>query len=269
MQTKRARSRRWIPFGAALLAAGAVGSATAFLTAATLGGTATTVQETVVAAQDAALKASSSPSAIYAADSPGVVDITATTSEPDPFGRAQSAEAEGSGFVVDSSGHIVTNAHVVEGASSITVTFSDGTKASATLVGSDESTDIAVLDVNVSADELHPLTLGDSSTVEVGDAVVAIGSPFGYAESITSGIVSALGREIQAPNGSTISNVIQTDAAINSGNSGGPLIDANGQVIGVSAQISSSSGGSDGVGFAIPSNTVKQAVERMLGVNSL
>jgi putative serine protease PepD len=242
MQTKRARSRRWIPLGAALLAAGAVGSATAFLTAATLSSTATTVQETVVAGQDASLESSSSPSAIYAADSPGVVDITATTSEPGPFGRTQSAEAEGSGFVVDSSGHIVTNAHVVEGASSITVTFSDGTKASATLVGSDESTDIAVLDVDVTADELHVLTLGDSS---------------------------AVGREIQAPNGSTISNVIQTDAAINSGNSGGPLIDANGHVIGVNAQISSSSGGSDGVGFAIPSKTVKQVVERMLGVDSL
>lgn len=187
----------------------------------------------------------------------------------DPFGRSQAAQAEGSGFVSDRSGDIVTNAHVVQGASSIVVTFADGSKAAATIVGSDASTDLAVIHVDVAADALHPLTLADSSAVRVGDAVVAIGSPLGYTESITSGIVSAVGREIEAPNGSTIKDAIQTDAAINSGNSGGPLINASGEVIGVNAQINSSSGGSDGVGFAIPSSTVKSVVAQLLGGESL
>ena len=269
MNTREGRRSRRLLRSAALAVAVVLGAATGAATTAALEG-GTTVQQTVVAAENAALgEATLTPSQIYAADAAGVVDITVTTTATGPFGPARTAEAEGSGFVVDTSGDIVTNAHVVEGASSIVVTFTDGTEAQATLVGSDPSTDLAVIRVDVPAQTLHPLTLADSSAVRVGDAVVAIGSPFGYAESITSGIVSAVGREIEAPNGATVTDAIQTDAAINSGNSGGPLIDASGKVIGVNAQISTGSGGSDGVGFAIPGNTVRSVVARLLGVDSL
>jgi S1-C subfamily serine protease len=227
-------------------------------------GLTTTGQQTVVSAQQTALASTLTASQIYAQDASGVVDIAVTTTATDPFGNTRSEQDEGSGFVVDEQGDIVTNEHVVDGATSIVVTFSDGTKAKATLLGSDASADLAVIRVHVAASELTPLTLADSSTVEVGDPV-AIGSPFGYADSITSGIVSALGRDIEAPNGATIKGAVQTDAAINPGNSGGPLIDASGRVIGVNAQISSQSSGSAGVGFAIPSSTVKSVVARILG----
>jgi S1-C subfamily serine protease len=228
--------------------------------------TTTTTVKTVVAAQPAALQTTSLTVAqIYAKDSPGVVDITATVTSNDPFGGVRSAESEGTGFVLDKQGDIVTSAHVVSGASSITVKFKNGTTARATLVGSDASTDIAVIHVSVSAAKLTPLTLANSSKVKVGDPVVAIGSPFGFPQSITSGIVSALGRRIEAPNGATIAKAIQTDAALNSGNSGGPLLNADGEVIGVNAQIASQSGGSDGVGFAVASNTVKASVAAILG----
>ena len=154
-----------------------------------------------------------------------------------PGGSSQQAQAEGTGFVYDKSGDIVTAAHVVSGATKISVRFSDGTTAKATLVGSDPSTDTAVIKVSVSASKLTPIALANSSTVEPGEGVVAIGSPFGYAESITAGIVSAVDRDIEAPNGYTIPNAIQTDAAINHGNSGGPLINSSGDVIGVNVQI--------------------------------
>src|SRR5262249_44119585 len=164
----------------------------------------------------------------------------------------QGAQAEGSGFVIDSNGDIVTNQHVVDGATSIKVTFQNGKTVKATLVGTDPSTDIAVIKVSVPSDELHPLTFGNSSAVQVGQAVAAIGSPFGLPETLTSGIVSALNRTISAPNNFSISGAIQTDAPINHGNSGGPLLNTGGEVIGVNAQIESDSGGNDGVGFAIP-----------------
>jgi putative serine protease PepD len=229
------------------------------------GGTTTHVRETVVAAQPtAAVAASLTPAQIYALDAAGVVEITVTTTMNGPFAGERSTESVGSGFVIDKSGHIVTSAHVVDGASSVTVTFKDGTSASAAIVGSDASTDIAVLRVDVASSKLKPLALGDSSDVAVGDEVVAIGSPFGYEQSITAGIVSAVGRSIEATNGATISKVIQTDAAINPGSSGGPLIDSSGQVIGVNAQIESSSNGNAGVGFAVPSSTVKTVVARIL-----
>ena len=139
----------------------------------------------------------------------------------------------------------------------ITVTFWNGETHSATLVGSDASTDTAVIKVDAPASLLHPLTLGDSKAVEVGDGVVAIGSPFGLEETVTAGIVSALHRQMTAPNNFTIDDSIQTDAAINHGNSGGPLLNMQGQVIGITAQIESDSGGNDGVGFAVPSNTAR------------
>jgi putative serine protease PepD len=211
---------------------------------------------------------------IYERDNPGVVDITVTESSKSgsvspftPNGSGQS-QAEGTGYVYDKSGNIITADHVVDGASKITVRFSDGTTASAKLVGTDASTDTAVIKVDVAASKLTPLALADSATVEPGEGVVAIGSPFGYAESITAGIVSAVDRTIKAPNGYSIANTIQTDAAINHGNSGGPLIDEAGRVIGTNVQIAvdDQAGGSAnaGVGFAVPSNTVKSVVEDLI-----
>jgi putative serine protease PepD len=180
------------------------------------------------------------------------------------FGSGEAQQAQGSGFVYDAQGHIVTNEHVVDGADSISVKFSNGGSYKATLVGSDASTDLAVLKVDAPTSLLTPLTLADSSNVAVGDSVVAIGSPFGLEGSITAGIVSALHRQMTAPNNFTINDSIQTDAAINHGNSGGPLLNAQGRVIGITSQIESDSGGNDGVGFAVPSNTVRSVVSQLL-----
>jgi putative serine protease PepD len=221
----------------------------------------------------ALLKSSSSSSlvSLYKRTAPGVVDIVVSSngsgSSNSGFGfpqQSQSSKAEGTGFVIDSKGDIVTNFHVVDGASSITVKFQDGKSAKATLVGSDSGTDLAVIKVDPSATTLVPLTLGDSSTVQTGEAVFAIGSPFGLADSLTAGIVSATGRTITSPSNKSIANAIQTDAAINHGNSGGPLLDSSGKVIGVNSQIESQSGGNDGVGFAIPVNTVKSVSSQLV-----
>ena len=205
---------------------------------------------------------------IYRDASKGVVEITVTqngsSQQTFPYGQGQKAQAQGSGFVYDTSGHVLTNQHVVDNATNIRVTFSNGSTYSATVVGTDPSTDVAVLKVDAPASELHPLTLGNSSTVRVGDGAVAIGAPFGLDETVTSGIVSAIGREINAPDGSTITDAIQTDAAINHGNSGGPLLDLHGKVVGISSQIESDSGGNDGVGFAVPSNTVKRVATALI-----
>jgi S1-C subfamily serine protease len=198
--------------------------------------------------------------AIYQNSQSAVVEITASGGSA--FSGAQ--EAQGSGFVYDEDGHIVTNQHVVHGANSINVRFYDGSTRRARLVGTDPSTDLAVIRVEAPASFLEPLVLGDSSEVAVGDGVVAIGSPFGLEGTVTSGIVSALHRQMTAPNRFTITGTIQTDAAINHGNSGGPLLDDRGRVIGVNAQIESESGGSDGVGFAIPSNTVGSVVSQIV-----
>jgi len=210
---------------------------------------------------------------IYEQAGPGVVEITVSTSGSsgsDPFGGGGgTATAQGSGFVYDTSGHVVTNAHVVDGATSIKVELQNGKTYDATLVGSDSSTDLAVIKVDAPSSQLHPLALANSSTVEVGDGVVAIGSPFGLSETVTAGIVSAVNRQIDSPNGFTIPGAIQTDAAINHGNSGGPLLDLSGKVIGVNAQIESDSGDNAGVGFAIPSNTVKSVVAQVLSGGSV
>ena len=185
-----------------------------------------------------------------------------------PFGAPQQEQqrALGSGFVIDKSGYIITNYHVVEGAKSIQVTFSNNASIKASLVGSDPSTDIAVLKVNTPSSALTPLTLGNSDLVQVGDSVVAIGNPFGLSRTVTAGIVSAIQREIQAPNDYEIDHVIQTDAPINHGNSGGPLINARGEVIGVNAQIETggTTDGNVGVGFSIPSNTVKTVAAQLI-----
>jgi putative serine protease PepD len=209
---------------------------------------------------------------IYRQTHASVVEITVTTSSSSgfPFGPdSGTQQAQGSGFVYDEQGHVITNQHVVDGAQSIQVKFSNGKSYDATVVGTDPSTDLAVLDVDAPASVLKPLELADSSEVAVGDGVVAIGSPFGLEDSVTAGIVSAVGRAMEAPNGFTINDSIQTDAAINHGNSGGPLLDMQGRVIGVNAQIASESGGNDGVGFAIPSNTVKSIAARLLADGSV
>jgi S1-C subfamily serine protease len=211
-------------------------------------------------------------SEIYARAAPGVVQITSTTAASDnpslaPF-EQQSVpdQALGSGFVIDKTGHIVTNYHVIEGADAIEVSFSNQDTLSATIVGSDPSTDIAVLRVQSSSRGLAPLAFGNSDTVRVGDPVVAIGNPFGLRRTATAGIVSAVQeRTITAPNGYPIDHVIQTDAQINSGNSGGPLLSARGEVIGVNSQIARADGssGNVGIGFAVPSNTVKEVVAQL------
>jgi S1-C subfamily serine protease len=211
---------------------------------------------------------------------PGVVQITSTTSVPDdepsldPFGLPPSdpSEALGSGFVIDKAGHIVTNYHVIEGADQIEVSFSNQDTLRATLVGSDPSTDIAVLRVEASSRGLTPLTFGDSGGVRVGDPVVAIGNPFGLARTTTAGIVSAVQeRTITAPNGYPIDHVIQTDAQINPGNSGGPLLNHRAQVIGVNSQIAPAPGstGNVGIGFAVPSNTVKEVVAQLIATGKV
>ena len=166
--------------------------------------------------------------------------------------------------MLDKKGHIVTNQHVVADAASISVSFWNGAAFEAELVGSDPSTDLAVLKVDAPASLLDPLALANSSDVDVGDTVLALGSPFGLEGTVTSGIVSALHRQMTAPNNFTITDTIQTDAAINHGNSGGPLLDRRGRVVGVNAQIESESGGSDGVGFAIPSNTVRSIAAQLI-----
>jgi putative serine protease PepD len=208
-----------------------------------------------------------SVSDVYQRTHKGVVDITVTqaaTGAPFGLGGTQTSQAEGSGWVYDTKGDIVTNQHVVSGATSITVTLWNGKSFKGHLVASDSSTDLAVVRIAAPSSMLTPLALGDSDAVQVGSPVVAIGSPFGLSETVTSGIVSALHRTIDSPNNFTIPNSIQTDAPINHGNSGGPLLNSAGQVIGVNAQIQSSSGGSEGVGFAIPSNTVRSIVGQIV-----
>jgi S1-C subfamily serine protease len=211
---------------------------------------------------------------IYRASAPGVVHIETTTGvaqqdDPffgNPFGAAQTQRALGSGFVLDKAGHIVTNFHVVRGATAIQVSFSNNERFKAKLIGVDPSTDIAVLQVEVKARALKALPLGNSDGVRVGDQVIAIGNPFGLDRSVTAGIVSAVQRRIEAPNRLSISHVIQTDAALNHGNSGGPLLNAQGEVVGVNAQIETggASQGNVGIGFAIPINTVKDVVAELI-----
>jgi S1-C subfamily serine protease len=210
---------------------------------------------------------------IYAKDSNGVAYVTAdkTQKVQSPFGlfpQQQQSEATGSGFVIDNSGHILTNNHVVSGASKVTVKIGDSTQ-DAKVVGSDPSSDVALLQVS-NTNGLQPLQLGSSSSVQVGDPVVAIGNPFGLDNTVTSGIVSALQREINAPNGFSISDVIQTDAAINPGNSGGPLLDSEGRVIGINSQIETGGGqGSVGIGFAVPIDTASDVVHQLISTGQV
>jgi len=189
----------------------------------------------------------------------GVVKIQVRNNIPGDAGSV------GSGFVYDNLGHIITNAHVVDGASKATVTFLDGSQYDAEIIGTDKFTDIAVIKVNEKPRLLHPLQIGDSSQLRVGEQVAAIGNPFGLSGSMTSGIVSQMGRLLPSQDsGFSIPDVIQTDAAINPGNSGGPLLNMKGQVVGINTAIQSISGGNTGVGFAIPSNTAIKIVPSLI-----
>jgi len=275
-------ARKSILIGAgALCAAALVGGGAALAGAAAfgdLGSNTTEVREVAVQATPAVSQVppkALSIGDIYQRSAGGVVQVTSTsvvTVPADPFfgdlfPSQQQQQSLGSGFVIDKTGHIVTNYHVVQGAKKINVSFSNGASTKATIVGVDPSSDIAVLKVGASSRALTPLPLGNSDEMRVGDPVVAIGNPFGLDRTVTAGIVSAIQRAITAPNGYTIDHVIQTDAAINHGNSGGPLLNRRGQVIGVNAQIetgSSGNGGNVGVGFAIPSNTVKNVIAQLI-----
>ena len=189
----------------------------------------------------------------------GVVKIETSVADVDD------RKPVGSGFVYDILGHTITNAHVIENATKVTVTFLDGNQYNAEIIGADKFTDIAVIKVNEKPRLLHPLDIGDSSVLLVGEQVAAIGNPFGLSGSMTSGIVSQLGRLLFSPdNGFSIPDVIQTDAAINPGNSGGPLLNMKGEVIGINTAIRSSTGEFTGVGFAVPSNTIKKIVPSLI-----
>ena len=205
---------------------------------------------------------------VYNKVSPSVVAIDVVSRRPVnssfPSMGNGTVMGSGTGFVIDADGHIVTNNHVVEGATSIEVSFVDGTLTRAQVVGTDPNSDLAVLKVDVSADRLHPVQFGDSDSLQIGQEVLAIGSPFGERWTLTSGIVSALDRTIQGLTNFSIGGVIQTDAPINPGNSGGPLLNLDGQVVGVNSQILSQSGSSAGVGFSIPSNLVQKVSQKLI-----
>jgi putative serine protease PepD len=268
--------KRFAARALALLAALSLGVGGAFaLFMAVKPGTKTTTvvrQVTVANSQATSNTNSLSVADIYRRAHEGVVEITVTegTATPYPFGNSQTQQAQGSGFVYDTQGNIITDQHVVAGATKVSVKFWNGATYSAHVVGTDASTDLAVVKVDgAPASILSPVTLGDSNALSVGDGVVAIGSPFGLEETVTTGIVSALHRQMTSPNDFAIDDSIQTDAAINHGNSGGALLNMQGQVIGVTAQIKSDSGGNDGIGFAVPSNTVKSVAAQLLATGSV
>jgi putative serine protease PepD len=273
------RLRRVLPI--AIAAAVGVAAGAGAYAVSSRGSSTTTTARVVVPAQPASSTSTStvdSLTQLYKQDAPGVVDITVTSttssgsSGANPFGfpggpqQKQKQQAEGTGFVIDKKGDIMTAQHVVNGAKSITVRFQDGSTAKATIVGQpDKSTDTAVIHVDVASSKLHPLTLGNSAAVQPGQSVVAIGSPFGLPGTMTAGIVSAANRTISATNGFSITGAIQTDAAINHGNSGGPLIDvATNTVIGINDQIESDTNDNAGIGFAVPIDAARNVAQTMI-----
>jgi S1-C subfamily serine protease len=260
--------RLFIPFFAALVGGGVVIAVVAAL--GDLDKTEkriTTVQATPIAPSNASVRTTGglTPHEIYVKDAPGVLYVTSTIvqqteSSPFSFGGESSKEqgtATGSGILINSNGTILTNYHVIENAVKVTVSFENKKSIEAKVVGKDPSHDLAILKVPSEGISVHPLTLGDSSAVEVGDPVLAIGNPFNLERTLTTGVISALQRKIEAPNGFQIDNVLQTDAPINPGNSGGPLLNAAGEVIGINSQIETGGSGDDGsvgIGFAVPIN---------------
>jgi S1-C subfamily serine protease len=270
------RTTRTATIAAALVVAAGIGAGGGAATYAALSdegaGTRTVISSPTAAESPqpaASTSESKSVSEIYEQTYKSVVEITSISSQSTPFGQEEQARGQGSGFVYDAEGHIVTNQHVVDGAETVSVRFWDGSTYDGTVVGSDPSTDLAVIKVEAPANVLEPLALGKSDDLTVGETVVALGSPFGLEGTVTSGIVSALHRQMTAPNNFTINDSIQTDAAINHGNSGGPLVNGAGEVVGVNAQIESESGGSDGIGFAIPSKTVESIVPQIIANGSV
>jgi putative serine protease PepD len=269
---------RWIPIIGGAVAGGIIALVIASSSSSTTHSVTTTVVQQTSAGEPTSFSSGSGMTInqIYKAASPGVVDILVTSQSANPgfgfFGGSgsQKTQGEGAGVVYNSKGDILTDEHVVVGATSVKVSFQDGQTAPAKVLGTDPSTDVAVIHVDVPSSELHPIALANSSNAQVGDPVVAIGSPFSLPETTTTGIVSQTGRSITAPNGYEIPNAIQTDAAINPGNSGGPLLDASAHVLGLNDQIetnnttASGQGSSSGVGFAIPSNTVSGIANQII-----
>jgi putative serine protease PepD len=262
--------RRTLPIALIALVCGAVAGGVAGDIAGGNDSSAAARAPAIPATAASASRGGLTPAALYQRDAPGVAVITATETKqvagtfftPPQTEKVQSL---GSGFVIDRKGDIVTNDHVVAGASGIRVGFGSGSTYPAKVVGADPSSDLAVVHVDAPASALHPLTFDSSAAVQPGDPVYAIGNPFGLDRTMTAGIVSATGRDIQAPNGLTIPNSIQTDAPINHGNSGGPLLDAAGRVVGVNAQIEGGTVDANvGVGFAIPSDTVRSVAQQLI-----
>ena len=262
--------RKFLVFFLSIVAASAIGAAAGIgVWEATDddGGTATAAQTapTRTVAEGTQL----SVNEIYRRAKDGVVLVsTRTEAQSSPFvppGQGGGGGgATGSGFVIDDQGHVLTNQHVVDNAQSVTVRFPDGDEVGAKVVGADASSDVAVLELDSVPSGVMPLELGNSESLEIGDLVVAIGSPFGLEGTVTSGIVSALHRELTAPDGFTIDGAIQTDAAINPGNSGGPLLDGQGRVIGINSQIASASGGNEGIGYAVPIESAKKVADALI-----
>jgi S1-C subfamily serine protease len=266
-----------IPFVSALVGGALVAAVIAIAGGLGSSKTVTTIQAAAPLAPSNASSESKAltPHDIYVRDAPGVVLVTSTIVKQteSPFGlfggggesQQQQGTATGSGIVIGENGTILTNWHVVENAVKVTVSLEEGKTVNAQVVGKDPSNDLAVLRIPTDGLTLHPLTLGDSSKVQVGDPALAIGNPFGQDRTLTTGVISALQRHITAPNGFTISNVLQTDAPINPGNSGGPLLNTSGQVIGINSQIETggSGGGSVGIGFAVPINTAKTELPQL------
>jgi putative serine protease PepD len=271
---------RWVPIIGGAIAGGVIALVIASNTTSTHSVTTTTVvQQGGGQSEPASFKSTGGMTInqIYKAASPGVVDILVTSQGQSPSlgffggqGQSQKQQGEGAGIVYNANGYILTDEHVVSGATSIKVTFQDGKAVPAKLVGTDPSTDVGVIKVDVPSSELHPIPLANSDNAQVGDPVVAIGSPFSLPETTTAGIVSQTGRSIMAPNNYTIPGAIQTDAPINPGNSGGPLLDASGHVLGLNDQIetnnttASGEGSSSGVGFATPINTDAKVANQII-----
>jgi S1-C subfamily serine protease len=266
-----------IPFIAALVGGAVVAAAiAAFGGLSSSTSTVTTVQSAAPIAPSNASQTSKglTPHDIYVRDAPGVAFVTSTVvqqGESSPFnlfggGETQrQGQATGSGIVINNNGTILTNYHVVENAVKVQVSFQKGQNVEAKVIGKDPSHDLAILRIPTDGLTLHPLTLGNSSTAQVGDPVLAIGNPFDLERTLTTGVISALQREITAPNGFTINNVLQTDAPINPGNSGGPLLNVAGEVIGINSQIETggSGNGSVGIGFAVPINLAKSELSQL------
>jgi putative serine protease PepD len=277
---------RWIPIIGGAVAGGVIALVIASGSNSTRSVTTTVIQQGSAQSEPTAIRSTGGMTInqIYKSASPGVVDILVTSQSQSPNlgffgggggGTTQKSEGEGAGVVYNSSGDILTDEHVVSGATAVKVTFQDGQTAPAKVLGTDPSTDVAVIHVNVPSSELHPIPLANSSDAQVGDPVVAIGSPFSLPETTTAGIVSQTGRPIQAPNQYTIPNAIQTDAAINPGNSGGPLLNASAQVLGLNDQIetnnttASGEGSSSGVGFATPINADARVANQIIAGKSV